>query len=659
MNKFSQFDPERITRRLLWFIVSIITIAGLSVTLTTAYIQYQALPQIVAKVELTTINKLIQQLTIGVRYGFEISKLREINYLLDEVRRDHEEIGYITLIDKSGKVLALSGNSPSADELKTLQISIDAFDIDLQDKYNFRNFGLSVVAQNDTVGQIYIGQIYVGINDNWILRLVINRFLDVATVLVVVGMISTELLMLLLDFSILAPIRAFSDWRKSTMSTENARIFTQIGFSDLRSILMVVGNIGYRNALSPEASMPWDLVLRYIRFSLFLFIFGDSICISFIPLLSSSIIGPEFGSYRSLLLTTPVAMYTLIFASVQLFAVSILYKFNHKTLLIFSAILSISGYLLSATTNSLAPFLIARSLNGAGLGLAFLTLQTAILSTAPVNKRTTAAATFTSTYFLGTFSGIVIGGIASQEIGYEYTFILAIIPMAVSALFGLIFFGSSREIKNHHHESVTQTRSSALIIKNIKFSSLVGLCAIPNRMFNTALLYYLAPLFLGSVNFTKSEIGRAVSLYGLIMALFAPIAAIYVDKWRNHELSVILGSLICALGALTLVVSPTYGVIGSIVCMGIGQALSVPSQIALVPEIASTEVKLVGLARVMSLFRLGERLPAFLAPLGAQFLIGVFGYSGAINSFSAWLFVSTVLLYFVLKASHARMHRNP
>ncbi len=655
-------------RRIRWHVliaaIGGLLIAGIGSTILVAERQYRELPVVLAAKQLAIATLLGHEIEQAVAVGIPLDKLRGLDDLYKEARRDNPEIGYIAFTDAAGRVVATQGRSiPPTVELLALERTPPGSAPRLGDAGGFSTVAVPVAAAS---GGAAIGDIFVGIDPDHIRRLIKDRLFDVVTVLVVTAICAVELVLLLLDYGITGPLRSLESWGAEVLAGELRPPRRAFGFRELHDLLRATARAaappgsgdGAKSRVPGGGVVPWQLMVRFIRVGLFLFVLGDTMSSSFLPIFARDLATPFWGLTRDFLLSLPVVVYWLISAIAQLFGPPLMERYSHRALFVAGVGFSAAGMAGAALAGDFPTLLAARGLAGLGLGLAFMTCQAAILTHVPKELRTLGIATFTGTFFLATFCGTALGGIAAQQLGFRGALVLSAAVVLICGAFVIGTLGGSRE---RPMQKVAAAAAGApagnsylRLARNGSFASLLLFCAVPNRMFNVAFLLYLAPLYLFSLGDTKAEIGRVVSLYGIAMAILAPALAAQVDRRKLQRASVVVGSLICALGALAVLLDREHGILIAVATMGIGQAMSVPSQMSLIPALSGRQIANMGLPRVMSVFRVGERLPAFLGPMVAASLAGAFGFERAIAAFGAWVAASAVILALVLRASRAK-----
>jgi MFS family permease len=167
---------------------------------------------------------------------------------------------------------------------------------------------------------------------------------------------------------------------------------------------------------------------------------------------------------------------------------------------------------------------------------------------------------------------------------------------------------------------------------NGRFVLLMLFAAIPAKLLLNGFLFFLVPLTLSEFGDSRSEIGRVAMLYGLAALFLGPVFARLADRFALHGLLVGAGGLLAGIGLIPVFFFPTTtGVLVGVLLLGIGQAMSISSQLALVTSIGQSSIAQFGQGPVLGSYRLIERLGGAGGPLVTAGLAAVFGYAGAIT----------------------------
>lgn len=156
-------------------------------------------------------------------------------------------------------------------------------------------------------------------------------------------------------------------------------------------------------------------------------------------------------------------------------------------------------------------------------------------------------------------------------------------------------------------------------------------CALPAKLLLAALCFYLLPLHLHDLGYGASVTGRLQMIYPLAMVLLVPVFARQADQGQHRTWFVLVGGLVA--GGSALLAWPAgnapWGLALVLLGVGVGQALSITPQSAMVADLARSAPPRVG-ARVLGVFRLTERGGSALGPLVGAWLLAALGFGGAV-----------------------------
>jgi len=485
------------------------------------------------------------------------------------------------------------------------------------------------------------GSIRIGVARTSLSALLLESLFETAALLLVIAILAVEALRWLIQGRVMLPLYHLQQWRRGQGPLPLGRRRNRE--TDL--FLRAMGNPDEPPAAG-RAEVSGVEAVRVARACTFLFMLADALPLAFLPLHVAELgrqvpfLGP------ALAISLPVAVYWLVAAVGQIPGVRLLRRYSYRTVFGIGAVLAALGHVWTGLAPDLLSLIGARALAAAGFALAFMSCQSLILAHTPADRRTRAAADFTSAYFLATLCGTVLGGLLAQELGNRPTLLLAG-GVALAALLVAAFFMGALRDTVQPAPAATAGRPGALgeLLGNRRYSALLLLGAVPNRLANVAVLFYLAPLALDALGFSKADIGRLVALYALAMAFATPPIARLVDRYRLNGTAVVAGGLLTGVGLLgVFLLPPAPAMILAIAAMGLGQAMSIPSQMGMVPSIAAASCQRLGLPTVMTVFRLGERLPSFAGPVLAGLLAGSMGYAGALGVMGAVVAGGSLLL---------------
>jgi MFS family permease len=325
-------------------------------------------------------------------------------------------------------------------------------------------------------------------------------------------------------------------------------------------------------------------------------------------------------------------------------------RMGRRKAMLIGAILATVGFVGTAIAYNLYDLLLWRSLCALGYGFVFVAAQGYVLDRTDRENRAQGFALFIGAIMVATVCGPSIGGILADNIGFRPSF-------AVSA--GMAFLSIVAIMRLPKEDvrppSAVPTRAPRLsefmvLLTNRRFMALTGLAAMPAKILLTGVCFYLVPLYLVSIGNTQAMAGRMLMVYAIMMVLVVPFAATLSDASLRRERYVALGLVISGLGGFLLLFSESFLVLFAVVfLLGLGQALSIAAQSALVGEHCGEEIEKYGADVVYGVYRFLERLGNALGPLLASVLVVFWGYQGAFVALCGLAFVCGLAFAFSMR----------
>jgi Na+/melibiose symporter-like transporter len=207
------------------------------------------------------------------------------------------------------------------------------------------------------------------------------------------------------------------------------------------------------------------------------------------------------------------------------------------------------------------------------------------------------------------------------------TFALAAVLALGSLLVTLALPEGRPDVDGRQPTRVPRLGEIGTLLMNRNFMLVTGVAAMPAKILLTGMCFYLVPLYLLTLESTQAMSGRILMTYGAVMVIAAPLtAALATTRERMHWL-VGGGLLVSGLGGALMLAGAAIGwVFAAVVLVGIGQALSISAQSALVAEHCQAEIARMGDGIVYGVYRLLERLGNALGPMIAAALVLLVGY---------------------------------
>jgi len=612
-------------------------------------------------------------------YGIEFSQLYGVEQTFAEVFEENPEFAYMAITNTDGNVLFARGTEP------------------LGARAHFRNPVVLQIAHEPgevsraaRVGQQYIvsvpindngkplGVLHVGIDAAFVDHVLLEVLLDVLVVLVVSLFFTLELLNFMAgarlasglgefarqvdrmragDFTATARIRANDEIGRLLRRIDSAIDHLNVRYEFLVGELqdkMRKATGAQRDALkpaqqalealakrfrfgsAPEGSDLDEMNLNRIRAPLFAFILAEELTRSFLPSYVNQLLVAIPGISPQVVIGLPIMLFMLIVALGQPYLGSWSERVGRRRAMLVGAIMATVGFTGTALAYNLYDLILWRSLCALGYAMVFVAAQGYVLDRTGHQNRAQGFALFIGAIMVATVCGPSIGGILADNIGYRASF-------GVSALMALVsIFAINRlpavEIVvpgTQRTQRGPRMREIMALIVNKRFMTLTGLAAVPAKVILTGVCFYLVPLYIVSIGNTSAMAGRMLMVYAVMMVVIVPLSASLSDATLRRDRYVSVGLIISGLSGLLLLLSDSFLVLfGVVFLLGLGQALSIAAQSALVAEHCQEEIRIFGSDAVYGVYRLLERLGNALGPLIASVFVIFWGYQGAFVAIS-------------------------
>ncbi len=601
-------------------------------------------------------------------FRMTFNNLKEVDEVLDKPLKDHVEIHYIAITDTKGELLYYKNTSslklsslffPLAEHFmdeytqavqhaeKPPESVVDA----IEDYYNTT----IAIHENNTI----IGLLHLGVEQKFVQNKVSEMTFDVITLLILSLLIAAEFLLFLINFNIATPIRLINhaisraetgDFRYSIKGNARGELghfiktFNKIIIALNNHYQHLLATIDQFNARStqysqqclenlqncyrfaPEGKIQQQMEnnLINIRIPIFLFMFAEELSRSFFPLYVRTLQLPELGLSEDVMISLPISLFMLVAAIAMPVAGRLSDRYSSRQVFLMALIPSSLGYLLTGTAHSFYELLLWRSFSAFGYGMMFIACQSYVSHHSTPENRTQGMAMFVSAVMAAAMCGPAIGGILADQIGFRWVFGVSAFFAIPAALMVYFFLPST----NYAHDATTtspnvvQKKSGVLsnillLSKNKKFVTLAIFGALPVKFALTGFICFFIPIYLHDLEVSQSSIGRTLMLYGITAILVASIAAKIVDKLGSKIWFISISGFLAGFSILVTAIfnANLYAAMLGVALLGVSHAVGIPPQLALIPEICADEVKQIGQATIISIYRLVDRLGAVLGSL--------------------------------------------
>jgi MFS family permease/HAMP domain-containing protein len=584
-------------------------------------------------------------LAIASKIVEEVDYLMEIGVPFDRIRGLEEEFAAMQSTQPDVQLIALQLNDNSLlfqnGQVKGVE--------NLEQEFNL--YQLPITQNNEIIANVV-----VGIDPSAMAESLKEIAFDILAILVVAGLLATELILFIVSYTITNPMQGVQRIMQQAIKGDFSLMMTvvfkdEVGrlglkLNQMLEHLRIKQNSGLKGEQSSHKVEPKRLSalsLNFVRPPLFLLVFSESMSLSFFPMYVESMYEPIANLSKTMVIGLPISVFMAIWALSLPMAGQWSDNVGRRKAFIIGALITTIGLAASGFADNLWHLLAARCFTAVGYAIVFITAQGFITDNTNATNRTKGMATFLSGFFSGSLCGAAIGGILAERIGFDLTFYLSAILSIASALFVAQFFAPKD--KNDAKAAKLTLKDFTSLMKNRYFIVITLFSAIPAKVTLTGFLYYAAPLYMQQgLDVSQSSTGRMMMAYGLAIIIISPISALLVDHFKQKKLFIALGGLLSgsALGVLYLM--PTaQGVLLAILMIGIGHALGVAPQIALLTELIQDKVSL-SMGKIIGIFRMTERIGNVAGPLLAAILITTLGFQDAFLWFAGFLFINVVVM---------------
>lgn len=394
--------------------------------------------------------------------------------------------------------------------------------------------------------------------------------------------------------------------------------------------------------------------LIFVRTPLFLFVFAEELSRSFFPIYVRELYDPSTGLSADLAIGLPISVFMLIAAIATPIAGVWSDRVGRRPIFLLGALPAAVGLALTGFAQGFWDLLAFRCISAAGYGMVFIACQGYVLDNTTKENRAKGIAIYVGAIMAADICGPAIGGIMADRVGFRATFVLAAMLTLISSL--MVYQILSDDTGEREQRKSLTAGDFGLLLSNGRFLALLALAAMPAKMVLTGFLFYLAPLYLLSLGNSQSSIGRVMMAYGIATLMITPLAASLADRLNRNMLFVAVGGLVAGAGLLSvLALDGTWAMVAAIAMLGIGQAISISPQLALVPQICQHEIDKVGITTTIAVYRIVERLGGVVGPFLVGALVAFGGYASAVVGTGLILIgcVTLFVLFFAIRPPQA------
>lgn len=579
------------------------------------------------------------------------------------------EIDFMALLDRDGNTLVLTRNSDDSNADRNPGFSPNVLSSDQQmEEQAASAFPIELNGEVVTT-------LVVGISTEYVSGRLSDIYFDVVTVIIVSWLVTVEFMKFFMSTKITSPLSSisiamargrrgvFADLLVVRARDEVGRVMTSLNdllhamqqrYEDFRFELREIRNAQLDRGIAERIQgikVKVDGTYRFlggreirpksstqIRVPMFLLMFSEELSRPFLPLFVSRLAPTDSAVSTEFLVGFPITVFMLVAAVFTPIGGVLSDRFGARRVFLMGAVPAVVGYFGSFLTVGYLDFVFWRGLSGIGYGLIFIAAQAWVAENAKGQNTATEMSVFVGAVFVGMICGPPFGGIIAGRLGYETTFLFSAGLALVSGL--IVYFMLDDGRKSSPNARIARPAEFAgwrMLFLDKRFLAVAFFAAVPGKFIATGFFFYLLPLHLNEIGNSQSMIGWLMMLYGLSTFVTLPFVSWIADRTGSYRALVAAGVFLTGFGCI--VVHPALGIPSAnaaaafaILCLGVGHALSLTSQLAIVQESAIRFQGAIGAASAISAYRVIERLGLVLGPLVAAPLAIVFDLDVAIAS---------------------------
>lgn len=669
--------------RIYWRLAGVIMLSVVAALAVVSYFSHRVFErELVPETEqkAATIANSVRTLVLrATSHGVPFERLYGVELTFKDIIEDNKEFDFAAITDAQGTPLFKHGREPAAAAAFFRQPDVLAMLGPTREPWKATRVGAQYFVSVPIVADRPLGMLHIGVAKEFVDTVLLEVMLDVLVVLVVSLFFTLELLNFMAGARLASGLGEFAqqvdrmrggDFTASARLRANdeigrllRRIDAAIDHVNVRYEFLV-GELGdklrgaagaRREALKPAVAMletirgrfrfgspgadddGEEMNLNRIRAPLFTFILAEEMTRSYLPTYVTNLLVPIPGLSPQVVIGLPIMLFMLIVALGQPYLGGWSERVGRRRAMLIGASIATFGFVATSLAYNLYDLLAWRSLCAVGYAMVFVAAQGYVLDRTGQANRAQGFALFIGAIMVATVCGPSIGGILADNLGFRAAFAVSAGIAAISIVaIARLPAAEARSAASRRASRAPRMREVVALVFNRRFIILTGLAAMPAKIILTGVCFYLVPLYIVSIGNTSAMAGRMLMVYAVMMVMIVPLAASLSDASLRRERYVSMGLVVSGLSGMLLLLSDSFLVVfGVVFLLGLGQALSIAAQTALVAEHCKEEIRIHGHDAVYGVYRMLERLGNALGPLIASLLVVAWSYEGAFVAISA------------------------
>jgi predicted MFS family arabinose efflux permease len=607
---------DRVSRRLVFWISLVLIVGVVAYGLLIVRDFNQSLePELARRANL--IGETIRGDTErALEIGIPLAEFVDVEEYLDVFLADFSELDYLAIRDGEGDILYTNGVMPP-DARTTLPV--------MSGQQGFGETGIgesAVYGFTIENGNVIVGSIDVGVDRFFVRSKLQDLALDVGVILIVALVVAFEV----------------------TLALSRRVVARPSGLDDetIEGATRAVGAGGAGD----------------LRLVLFLFVVGEELSKSFLPLFVEAADNPIPGLDTKVAISLPIMAFLLTLAVVSPLAGRLVSAFGHRGLFLIGLVASGLSHLGMVYADNVVQIMGLRALTGIGYGLVTIAWLEYMLDRQSQRSRTRTIGAFVAVVIGGTFVGTALGGILADRLGFQAVFVISFALVVAAGIFALTMM-QPLSADGTEDSKAFSLQDVASVLKRRSLLLLLGGVTIPMNVLMAAFLWYLVPLTMAALGSNPSAIARTLMIYYLVILVGGPLVGRLAEGLVSHWALVGVGSVVSAAVLLMPAFAPSALTISlAVLVVGFGHAAVRGPQVALAMDIADAEVPVDQRGAVLAAMRSLERIGSLagllmVAVLAARLDLNVaVGAIGVVSAVAGLVF----LVAGRISAPEARVH---
>ena len=381
-----------------------------------------------------------------------------------------------------------------------------------------------------------------------------------------------------------------------------------------------------------------------MRPAAFLFLFGMDSCISFVPLHIEKLYEPLFGLSKDMVMGLPISAEMLLAGIATAVAGVWVDRRKWHEPFLTGLFLAGIGNIYSWIAPDALQFILSRGVTGFGYGLALISAQGFVISSADESNKAQGLAHLFAGIFAGSICGGAAGAMLADRVGYRPVFLFGATLLVLTIFYTVIFMRQtfksrkSRLIKQHAER--ISIKKLWHFLTNRYIFSLMALAIIPSAIAGVGFINYFYPIYLNRLGESQSNIGRVYMIFGLCLIYIAPFISKYIDASENKKVYLIINGLLGSAAFLIFYVwGGLFATLLAILLLGLSVSFDASRAYALKLKVTQE----LGDGKAMGIFFSAEKIGQVIGP----FIFGTIVIAQNITRMVAYFGIAYLLITLV------------